>query len=112
MKYYHNTRCSTSRKGLDLLTEKGVAPEIVEYMKEPLILAELEELVSKLGIAPIDLVRTKEAVWIEEFADKELMDEEVMLAMIEYPQLMERPVLENGNKARIGRPIDDLLTIL
>lgn len=112
MEFYHNSRCSTSRKGLELLQQKGVNPEIVEYMKEPLTPGELTSIVRKLDIEPMELVRTKEKIWKEEFADKELSDDEVILAMIEYPQLMERPVLVNGDKAAIGRPIEKLLEII
>lgn len=112
MKFYHNTRCSTSRKGLELLQQKGVNPEIVEYLKEPLTPSELTSIVRKLDIEPLELVRTKEKIWKEEFADKELSDDEVILTMIEYPQLMERPVLVNGDKAAIGRPIEKLLEVV
>ncbi len=112
MEFYHNTRCSTSRKGLELIREKGMAPEVIEYMKEPLTPDELFEITDKLDIEPIELVRTKEKVWKEEFADKELSDDEVILAMIEYPQLMERPILVNGDKAAIGRPVENLLGVL
>ncbi len=112
MEFYHNTRCSTSRKGLELLRENGIEPEIVEYMKEPLTPAELSGIIGKLGIDPLELVRTKEKIWKEEFADKELSYDEVILSMIEYPQLMERPVLVNGDKAAIGRPVEKLLEIV
>tara|TARA_R110000850_G_scaffold61312_1_gene140100 strand:+ start:174 stop:512 length:339 start_codon:yes stop_codon:yes gene_type:complete len=112
MKFYHNTRCSTSRGGLELLQEKGINPEIVEYMKEPLTPNELSDIISKLDIDPMDLVRTKEKIWKEEFADKELTYDEVILTMIEHPQLMERPILVNGDKAAIGRPIKQMLEII
>ncbi len=112
MKYYHNKRCSTSRKGLALLEEKGITPEIVDYMNEPITPDELSAVLTKLGIEPIALVRTKEKVWKEEFADKELSNDEVLFTMIEYPQLMERPILVNGDKAKVGRPIEDLLEIV
>ncbi len=112
MKYYHNSRCRKSREGLALLEEKGLSPEVVEYMKEPLSPNELMDLLDKLDMAAIDLVRKKESVWKEEFQDKELDEEEIVLAMIEYPQLMERPILEHGQKAAIGRPSENLLEIL
>lgn len=112
MKLYHNTRCSTSRGGLELLQGKGINPDIVEYMKEPLTPGELSDIIRMLDIDPMDLVRTKEKIWKEEFADKELSSDEVILTMIEFPQLMERPILVNGNKAAIGRPIEKLLEIV
>lgn len=112
MDFYHNARCSTSRKGLQLLQDKGLEPNVIEYMKEPLTLDELSAIIDKLGIEPIELIRNKETIWKDEFADKELSGEEVMLAMIEHPQLMERPVLVNESNARIGRPIEKLLEVV
>lgn len=112
MRYYHNPRCAKSREGLKLLTEKKLVPEIVDYMKEPITPAELNELINKLGISPDELIRKKEKVWKEEYADKELTGEELVLAMIENPRLMERPILVNGDKAAIGRPPANLLEIV
>ena len=112
MNFYHNARCTKSREALQLLKEKNINPEIIEYMKEPLTPGEVEDILDKLDIDAIDLVRKKEAIWKEEFADKELTEDEVILAMIEYPQLMERPILVNGDKARVGRPPKDVLEII
>ena len=112
MRYYHNPRCAKSREGLQLLTEKKIVPEIVDYMKEPITPAELTEVIRKLGIGADALVRKKEKVWKEEYADKELTNEELVLAMIENPRLMERPILVNGDKAAIGRPPENLLEVI
>lgn len=112
MNFYHNARCTKSREALQLLQDKNINPEIIEYMKEPLTPADLEDILDKLDMDAIDLVRKKEAIWKEEFADKELTEGEVILAMIEYPQLMERPILVNGDKAKVGRPPEDVLEIV
>lgn len=112
MKLYHNPRCSKSREAKELLESKGLQYEVVEYMKNPLLPADLEDLLEKLNMDAMDLVRKKEKIWKEEFADKELSDDEVVLAMIEYPQLMERPILENGDKAVVGRPAENFLDII
>ena len=112
MKYYHNPRCAKSRSGLALLEEKGVRPEVIEYMKEPLRPEELDELLGKLNMPAAELVRKNEKVWKEEFKDKELTEDELILAMIEYPNLMERPILEKGDKAVVGRPTEKLLEML
>lgn len=112
MNFYHNSRCTKSREALQILQDKNINPEVIEYMKEPLTPADLEEILEKLDMDAIDLVRKKEKVWKEEFADKELTEDEVILAMIEYPQLMERPILVNGDKARVGRPPEDILEII
>ena len=87
-------------------------PEIIDYMKEPMTPAELTELINKLGISAGDLVRKKEKLWKEEFADKELSEEELVLTMIENPRLMERPILVNGEQAAIGRPPENLMEII
>jgi arsenate reductase len=112
MDYYHNPRCKKSREGLQLLEEKGLQPEVILYMTEPLSPMDLEDILVKLSIDAEDLIRSKEAVWKEEFKDKELSEDELVLAMIEYPQLMERPILVNGDKAVIGRPTENLLEII
>ncbi len=112
MRYFHNPRCQKSREGLQLLEEKGLQPEVVLYMTEPLSPMDLEDILAKLDIDAEDLIRSKESVWKEEFKDKELSEDELVLAMIEYPQLMERPILVNGDKAAIGRPPENLLEIL
>ena len=112
MKYYHNPRCAKSREGLNLLREKGHDPEVVEYMKEPPTQNELSDILQKLEMNPEDLIRKKEEIWKEEFADKELTHDELILAMIEEPRLMERPILVNGEKAAVGRPPENLLDIV
>ncbi len=112
MQYFHNPRCQKSREGLQLLKDNGHDPEVVLYMTEPLSPMALEVILTKLDIDAEDLIRTKEKVWKEEFKDKELSEDELILAMIEYPQLMERPILVNGEKAAIGRPAENLLEII
>jgi arsenate reductase len=112
MHYYHNPRCKKSREGLQLLEEKGIQPEVILYMTESLSPMDLEDVLVKLDIDAEDLIREKEAVWKEEFKGKELSEDELILAMIEYPQLMERPILVNGDKAVIGRPTENLLDII
>ncbi len=108
----HNPRCSKSRAGIALLEEKGVEFEVCKYLDDVLTPDELEEIVDKLGISPLDLIRKNEEVYKTEFADKELSDEEWILAMLEYPQLIERPIVINGDKAVIGRPTETIETIL
>lgn len=81
-------------------------------MKDPLTPDQLEDLIHKIGIEASDLIRSKEKIWKEEFADKELTEDELIFCMIEYPQLMERPILENGDQARVGRPTEKILEII
>lgn len=109
MIYYHNPRCTKSREGLALLQEKGIAPEIRLYMEDPLTPDEMEDLVDVLDIEPSSLLRRDEKVWKEEYRDLELTEDEILLLLIEHPQLMQRPILVNGNKAAVGRPVELLL---
>jgi len=110
MKLYHNPRCGKSRQALALLEGKEV--EVVEYLKYPLNVGELKSLISKIGIRPIDLVRKGEAAFKENFKGKDLSDDEWIAAIIEFPKLMERPILEKGDKAVVGRPPEDILDLL
>lgn len=70
MKIFYNPKCSTCRNTLELLREKGIEPEIVEYLKTPPSRAELDNVISLLGIRPLELVRVKEPVWKEKYAGK------------------------------------------
>lgn len=110
---YHNPRCSKSRATLELLHEKGIEPEIREYLKQVPTADELKAVLAKLGFAPRDLLRTKEAEYKEAGLDNPNLDDDaVIAAMIAYPKLIERPIVINGDKARIGRPPEQVLEIL
>jgi len=109
---FHNPRCGKSRAGVKYLEDKGVEFEIFKYLDEPITPDELQEVLGKLGKRPLELIRTKEDIFKEEFEDKELSDEEWILAMVEYPKLIERPIIINGDKAVIGRPAENIDSIL
>lgn len=108
----HHTGCSTSRKGLALLQENGIEPEIRKYMNagEALSVAELKDIAKKMGASsPRDFLRAKDA---EKFDIAETMgDEDLYKAMAENPRLIQRPIGIKGNKAVLGRPIEKLLEI-
>lgn len=109
---YHNSRCSKSREGLQILEESGKDFEVIEYMKDKVSVNELKNLIKKLKIQPIDLVRKNETIWKENFKGKELSDQEILEAMAEFPNLIERPIVIHNGKAVIGRPpslINDIL---
>lgn len=108
----HNPRCSKSRAAIALLEEKGLEFEVVKYMDDILTPDELLDVLEKLEKRPEDILRKNEDVYKDEFADKELTDEEWVLAMLEYPRLMERPIVINGNKAVVGRPTEAIEAIL
>lgn len=112
LKIYHNARCKKSREGLEILKNSGKEFEIKEYLKEPLNEKELESLIKKLKITPIQLVRKNEKVWKEEYKSRDLSDREIISAMVKNPKLIERPVVETDKDAVIGRPPSDIEKLL
>jgi arsenate reductase len=105
---YHNPRCGKSRNALKVLENAGVEFTIVDYLKNPPDKATLKEVIKKLGIKPGDMVRQKEAVFIENFKGKSLSDDEWINAMVQHPILIERPIVIIGTKAWIIRTDDAL----
>ncbi|WHS59000.1 arsenate reductase (glutaredoxin) [Pseudomonas sp. G2-4] len=110
---YHNPRCSKSRGALELLEARGLAPTVVRYLETPLDAAQLERLLGKLGISARQLLRTGEEEYTElNLADQSLSQAQLIAAIAAHPKLMERPILEAGDKAMIGRPPEKILEIL
>ena len=110
---YHNPRCSKSRATLALLEKHEVSFSIVEYLKEPPTRQELSAILSMLGINARSLLRTKESIYKSEgLDDKALSEKDLMSAIIKNPILMERPIVVANNKAIIGRPPENVLTII
>ncbi len=110
---YHNPRCSKSRQTLELLIRQGIEPEIVEYLKTPPDMSTLKKILKLLDIKPRDLMRRKEPVYKEAgLDDGDLNDKQLITAMLEYPVLIERPIVLANGKAAIGRPPESVLDIL
>lgn len=109
---YHNPRCSKSREGLQLLELEGKPFTVVKYLDSPLSEKEITDILKRLNVKPIELVRQKEAIWVENYKGKNLTDKEVVKAMANHPNLIERPIVINGNKAVIARPADKIKNIL
>lgn len=110
---WHNPRCSKSRQTLALIEEKGIQPTIVEYLKNPPSAAEIDAVLRKLNIDAIKLVRRKDAEYKELAVDEaSLSDQQWCALLAEHPRLIERPVVICANKARLGRPPEDVLEIL
>ena len=112
IKIYHNPRCGKSREGLNIVENSDQEFEIVRYLEDVPSKEELKSILKMLDIKPIDLVRQKEKIWIDNFKNKNLSDEAIIDAMIENPILIERPIVINGNKAAIGRPPQNIEKIL
>lgn len=110
---YHNPRCSKSRQTLALLEERGIEPEIVNYLESPPDSETLTSLLDMLGLDPRGLMRKKEAPYTElNLNDASLSDDALIAAMIANPILIERPIVVAGNRAIIGRPPEDVANIL
>jgi len=110
---YHNPRCSKSRQTLELIRAAGIEPTIVEYLKTPPSSKELEGLLRKLNLEPLDLMRRKEAIFREMgLASKDLSRDEAIAVMAENPVLIERPIVVRGSKAVIGRPPENVQELL
>lgn len=109
---YHNPRCSKSRECTAFFDSSKEEVAIVNYMKTPFSEGELTKLISLLKMKPIDLVRTNEAIWKENFKGKQMTDAEIVTAMVENPKLIQRPIVVKGNKAVIARPLEAVNSIL
>jgi arsenate reductase len=111
---YHNPRCRKSREGLAIVEASEKPFKVIPYLNEVPTKNELKNLVKKLGIKPIAMVRTNETLWKEHFKGKDLSEDDILDAMVSFPKLIERPIVISGDKAVIGRPpekIRDLLAL-
>lgn len=110
---YHNPRCSKSRASLEMLEAKGINPTVIKYLDTPPDKTELADILDKLGLQAEQIVRKGEALFTElGLNDKTLSNEEWIEVLTQNPQLIERPIVVNGNKAAIGRPIERVIDIL
>ncbi|GAA61873.1 arsenate reductase [Pseudoalteromonas sp. BSi20652] len=110
---YHNPRCSKSRETLALLQSKTIEPNIVEYLKTPLTHHQITTLVDQLGFSSVrELMRTKEDAYKELDLKNELSESALIDAMVQNPKLIERPIVVSNNKAAIGRPPENVLSVL
>lgn len=109
---YHNPRCSKSRSALALLEERGCSPTVIEYLKTPPTPAQLATLLRQLGMAPGALVRKGEEIYKTHFQGRALSDDQWIAALAEHPILIERPIVVRGNRAVVGRPPEQVLTLL
>ena len=108
---YHNPRCSTSRKTLDLLRDNGIEPEVVQYLKTPPTRTELVKMIKDAGIEVRTAVRKREALY-GELGLADASDDELLDAMAEHPILIERPFVVTPKGTRLARPIDAVREIL
>lgn len=105
---YHNSRCGKSREAIALLENSGKEFEIIKYLENPPSAEQIIDLLKKLKYEPIDLVRQKESIWVENFKGKDLTNEDIIKALAENPILIERPIIVLEEKAIIARPVERL----
>lgn len=110
---YHNPRCSKSRQTLEIIRNKGIEPEIVEYLETPPSANKMKQLLTMLDMEPEQIMRKGEAIY-KELGLKEagLNKAELIKTLVDNPKLIERPIVVNGDKAALGRPPENVLDIL
>ena len=109
---YHNSRCGKSRNCLAHIESSKKEYIVINYLITPPSLEELLSIIEKLNMNPIDLVRQKEKLWIENFKDQKLDNKQIIQAMITNPTLIERPIVIKDNKAIIGRDLEKLAAFI
>ena len=114
IKIYHNPRCSKSRETLSLLEARGIEPTIIEYLKAPPTVSEIKKLLKMLNFDNVrQLIRTKDDLYKElNLSDDALSQEQLIKAIHDNPKLIERPIVVNGDKAKLGRPPEQVIEIL
>lgn len=112
IKIYHNSRCRKSREGLEVVKGSGEEFVIREYLKDPVSEEELEDLLTMLSMAPMELVRTEEKLWKEEYKGRDLSDGELIRVMVENPKLIQRPIVVKDKQAVVGRPASKITDLL
>ncbi|MFB9076657.1 arsenate reductase (glutaredoxin) [Flavobacterium procerum] len=103
---YHNPRCGKSRNCLAFIENTKQEFEVIPYLTQNPSFDELQTLLQQLDLKPLQLIRTKEKIWIENYKDKSLTDDEIVQAMVENPILIERPIVVKNGKAIIGRDLE------
>lgn len=109
---YHNPRCSKSREALAILETKKADFKVVKYMDDLLSVEKLREIIQILKIEPMELIRPNESIWKEKYKNLELSDDDIIIALAKHPKLIERPIVVNGDKAAICRPVERILDVL
>ena len=109
---YHNSRCGKSRNCLAHIEESKREFEVINYLTNPPSMDELILIIEKLRFKPLDLIRQKEKIWIDNFKDLDLTDLQIIEAMVDNPILIERPIVIMGDKAIIGRELENVSSFL
>jgi arsenate reductase len=109
---YHNPRCAKSRDALALIKKATKKFQVIEYLKNPPTESELKDILQKLGMKAEELIRKKEPIFIEKFSTKKMTEGQWIKILAKNPILIERPIVVKGNKAVVGRPIENVISLL
>lgn len=112
IRIYHNPRCRKSRETLELLRQAGHEPEIIEYLQTPPSADDLKKMLLKMGKKPEDIIRKGEEIFKTHFKGRTYSDDEWLKILVENPKLIERPIVVNGDKVALGRPPENVKSIL
>ena len=112
MKIYHNPRCRKSRETLEIIRGAGIEPEIVEYLKTPPSRQELKEILHMLGVPAEKIIRKNEEIFKQNFKGAKHADDEWVDILVKHPKLIERPIVVRGKKAVLGRPPENVESLL
>ena len=107
----HNNRCTKSRNACNWLTESKKEFEVINYLENPLTAKEIKDILKKLNMPASAIIRKGEPAFKENFKGKELSEEEWIQAMVDFPKLIERPIVIKGDKAAIGRPLENVIEL-
>ena len=112
MKIYHNPRCRKSREGIKYLESKKINFEVIDYIKNNLSSEQIRNILKKLQLKPIELVRKNEAIWKEKYKGKDFTDDQLIRILSNEPKLIERPIIVSEKLGVIGRPADNIDKLL
>ena len=113
MQIYHNPRCRKSRETLQLIQEAGVEPEVVEYLNNPPSASELDAILKKLKLEPQEIMRSGEQIYKDlKLKNRDLTREEAVQILVTNPKLIERPIVVKGRQAILGRPPENVKSLL
>ncbi len=112
IRIFHNPRCRKSRETLQLIQDKGIEPEIFLYLEEKLSTKLIQDALKALGFPAEKLIRKSEPTYKENFKGKSLSEAEWIDAMLQYPKLIERPIVIKDGKAALGRPPENVLDLI
>ena len=112
MKIYHNPRCRKSREAISYLESKKINFEVIDYIKNKLSSEQIRNILKKLQLKPIELVRKNEAIWKEKYKGKDFTDDQLIEILSNEPKLIERPIIVSEKLAVIGRPAENIDKLL